>query len=73
MTAQGGPQKTDAPSKGTPEWAVFLSCFGVYPVKQGQEEAWREWMRLKGNGTLAQAWEIRDAIAGRDILALIAL
>lgn len=57
-----GPKKTDSPSKGNPEWRAFLSCWEVYPVKQGQEDAWREWMRLKQNGTLAQAWEIRDAI-----------
>lgn len=58
----GGPKKTDCPSKGHPEWKAFLSCYAVYPVQQGQEEAWREWMRLKRNGTLAAAWEIRDAI-----------
>lgn len=57
-----GPKKTDSPSKGTPEWRAFLSCWEVYPVKQAQEDAWREWMRLKQNRTLAQAWEIRDAI-----------
>lgn len=60
--AQGRPKKTDCPSKGTPEWRAFLSCWQVYPVKKGQEEAWREWMRLKQNGTLALAWEIREAI-----------
>ena len=47
-----GPARTDAPGKGTPEWTAFLSCWDVYPVRQGQEEAWREWMRLKRNGTL---------------------
>ena len=57
-----GPARTDAPSKGTPEWTAFLSCWDVYPVKQGQEEAWREWMRLKRNGTLEAAWVIREAI-----------
>lgn len=57
-----GPARTDAPSKGTPEWTAFLSCWDVYPVRQGQEDAWREWMRLKRNGTLEAAWVIREAI-----------
>lgn len=58
-----GPAKTDAPSKGHPEWAAFLSCWELWPVKQGQEEAWREWMRLHANGTLAPSYVIREAIA----------
>lgn len=58
-----GPAKTDAPSKGHPEWRAFLSCWELWPVKQGQEEAWREWMRLHGNGTLAPCYAIREAIA----------
>lgn len=57
------PAKTDAPSKGHPEWTAFLSCWELWPVKQGQEEAWREWMRLHGNGTLAPSYAIREAIA----------
>ena len=57
------PAKTDAPSKGHPEWRAFLSCWELWPVKQGQEEAWREWMRLHGNGTLAPCYAIREAIA----------
>ncbi len=57
-----GPAKTDAPSRGHPQWPAFLSCFDVYPVQQGQEAAWREWMRLHGNGTLAPAFVIREAI-----------
>ncbi|WP_346667696.1 hypothetical protein [uncultured Desulfovibrio sp.] len=57
-----GPARTDAPGKGTPEWTAFLSCWDVYPVRQGQEEAWREWMRLKRNGTLEAAFVIREAI-----------
>ena len=57
-----GPKKTDSPSKGTPEWSVFLSCWEIFPVHQGQEDAWREWMRLKENGVLEPAWVIRDAI-----------
>ena len=54
--------KTDAPSKGNPQWPGFLSCWEVYPVKQGKEAAWREWMRLHENGTLAPAYAIREAI-----------
>lgn len=57
------PAKTDAPSKGHPEWPVFLSCWELWPVQQGQEEAWREWMRLHANGTLAPSYAIREAIA----------
>lgn len=57
-----GPAKTDAPSKGSPQWPAFLTCWQVYPVQQGQEAAWREWMRLHRNGTLAPAFVIREAI-----------
>lgn len=57
-----GPPRTDCPSKGHPQWPAFLSCFQVYPVKQGEEEAWREWMRLYNNGTLEQPHVIRDKI-----------
>lgn len=57
-----GPPRTDCPSKGHPQWPAFLSCFQVYPVKQGEEEAWREWMRLHNNGTLEQPHVIRDKI-----------
>lgn len=55
--------KTDAPSKGHPEWRAFLSCWELWPVKQGQEEAWCEWMRLHNNGTLAPCYVIRESIA----------
>lgn len=58
-----GPVKTDAPSKGHPEWRAFLSCWDLWPVKQGQEDAWREWMRLHANGTLAPCYVIRESIA----------
>lgn len=58
-----GPVKTDAPSKGHPEWRAFLSCWELWPVKQGQEEAWCEWMRLHNNGTLAPCYVIREAIS----------
>lgn len=61
-TMRDGPKKTDCPSKGHPQRAGFMTCWQVYPVKQAEEEAWREWMRLFEAGTLAQAWEIRDAI-----------
>lgn len=63
LAGRDAPAKTDAPSKGHPEWPVFLSCWELWPVKQGQEEAWREWMRLHGNGTLAPSYVIREAIA----------
>ena len=39
-----------------------MSCYQVYPVQQGQEAAWREWMRLHGNGTLPDVYAVRDAI-----------
>ena len=61
-TVSSMPKRTDCPSKGNPQWQCFLSCWQVYPVKQGQEAAWREWMRLHGNGTLAEPYVIRDAI-----------
>lgn len=61
-TVSGMPKRTDCPSKGNPQWQGFLSCWQVYPVQQGKEAAWREWMRLHGNGTLAEAYAIRDAI-----------
>lgn len=61
-TTQGVPKRTDCPSKGNPQWPAFYSCWQVYPVKQGQEAAWCEWMRLHGNGTLAEPYAIRDAI-----------
>lgn len=57
-----GPKRTDCPSKGHPQWRAFQSCWQVYPVQQGKEAAWCEWMRLHGNGTLAEAYAIRDAI-----------
>ena len=60
--AQGVPKRTDCPSKGNPQWAAFSSCWQVYPVQQGKEAAWCEWMRLHGNGTLADSYAIRDAI-----------
>lgn len=54
--------RTDAPSKGHPQWSAFLACWDVYPVKQGREAAWREWMRLQDNRTLAPGYVIREAI-----------
>lgn len=61
-TVSSMPKRTDCPSKGNPQWQCFLSCWQVYPVKQGQEAAWREWMRLHANGTMAESYVIRDAI-----------
>ncbi|MDY0258486.1 MAG: hypothetical protein RBR41_02320 [Desulfovibrio sp.] len=57
-----GPKRTDCPSKGHPQWRAFMSCWQVYPVQQGQEAAWREWMRLHCNGTLPDVYAVRDAI-----------
>ncbi len=57
-----GPKRTDSPSKGHPQWGAFMSCWQVYPVQQSQEAAWREWMRLHGNGTLPDVYAVRDAI-----------
>ena len=57
-----GPPRTDCPGKRQPQRAAFLSGWQVYPVKQGEEEAWREWMRLYANGTLEQPHVIRDKI-----------
>lgn len=61
-TVSSMPKRTDCPSKGNPQWQCFLSCWQVYPVKQKQEKAWCEWMRLHANGTLAEPYAIRDAI-----------
>lgn len=61
-TVSSMPKRTDCPGKGNPQWTAFSSCWQVYPVQQGKEAAWREWMRLHGNGTLAEAYAIRDAI-----------
>ena len=55
-------KRIDCPSKNTPEWTAFLSCWNLYPVQQSQEQAWREWTRLKANGTLEQAYIIRESI-----------
>lgn len=57
-----GPKKTDCPSLGRPSRHGFMACWQVYPIQQGQEEAWREWCRLEDNGTLEEAWAIRDKI-----------
>jgi hypothetical protein len=60
--ADSRPKKTDCPSKGHPQWPAFCSCYDIFPVQQGKEDAWREWMRLFENGTLEQSFVIRDAI-----------
>lgn len=59
---RSGPKKTDSPTKARPSRQGFMACWQVYPVKQGQEEAWREWCRLEDNGTLEEPWVIREAI-----------
>ncbi|WP_243546186.1 hypothetical protein [Pseudodesulfovibrio tunisiensis] len=56
------PVKTDSPSKGRPSRQGFLACWQVYPLKQGEEAAWREWCRLEDNGTLEEPWAIREHI-----------
>lgn len=61
-TVSSMPKRTDCPSKGNPQWPAFSSCWQVYPVQQGKEAAWREWMRLHDNGTLAEPYAIRDAV-----------
>lgn len=61
-TVSSMPKRTDCPSKGSPQWPAFSSCWQVYPVQQGKEAAWREWMRLHDNGTLTEPYAIRDAI-----------
>ncbi|MDD2966625.1 MAG: hypothetical protein PHN64_03900 [Desulfovibrionaceae bacterium] len=59
---QDSPQRTDSPSKGNGQHGAFKSCFAVYPVQQGEEDAWREWCRLSKNGTLAECSVVYDAI-----------
>ena len=56
------PKKLDSPSKGTPEYRAFMSCWEIYPVRQGHEDAWREWMRLTDNGTIEPSWVRRCGI-----------
>ncbi len=48
-----GPVKTDAPSKGHPEWRAFLSCWDLWPVKQGQEEPYMQ--PGQGSGAVAMS------------------
>lgn len=57
-----GPKKTDCPSKSNPSRQGFMACWEVYPVKQGEEDAWREWCRLESNGTLESSFAIHDRI-----------
>lgn len=59
---RSGPKNLDCPSKGRPSRRGFMSCWQVYPLKQGEEAAWREWCRLEDNGTLEEAWAIREKI-----------
>lgn len=57
-----GPKKLDCPSKSRPSRMGFMTCFQVYPIQQGEEEAWCEWCRLEDNGTLEESFVIRDNI-----------
>ena len=61
--------RTNPRARGTnPRAGGDASCAGGETGSKampdcGQEEAWREWMRLHGNGTLAPCYAIREAIA----------
>ncbi|OEU70144.1 MAG: hypothetical protein BA863_05120 [Desulfovibrio sp. S3730MH75] len=57
-----GPKKTDCPSKSNPSRQGFMACWNVYPVQQGEEDAWQEWCRLERNGTLEASFAIQDKI-----------
>ena len=61
-TPDSVPKKLDCPSKGRASRSAFMVCWDIYPVKQNQEAAWREWCRLEDNGTLADSWIIQDRI-----------
>ncbi len=54
----------DGLPEGHPQRSGFLSCWAAYPVQQGQEDAWREWLRL---------WECRALPDPRAVLGAIRL
>lgn len=56
------PRRTDSPSKSSPQWQAFCSCWNIYPRRDGREPAWCEWMRLHENRTLEASHVIRDSI-----------
>lgn len=59
---RSGPENTGLPSRARSSRQGFLSCWKIYPVKQGHDEAWREWCRMEGCGILASPSVIRDAV-----------
>lgn len=63
-SGQDGKPKIDHPAHGgrPQSYGAFKACYGLYPIKQAEEDAWREWCRLEDNGTLAPHFEIREAI-----------
>lgn len=59
---QPGPKHTDCPSKSRPSYQGFKSCWQVYPLKQDEEAAWKEWCRLEDKRLLPDSWMVREAI-----------
>ena len=45
-----------------PQRAAFLSCWEAYPVRQSEEDAWREWLRLWECRALPEPCAVREAI-----------
>ena len=45
-----------------PQRAAFLSCWEAYPVRQGEGDAWREWLRLWECRALPGPRAVREAI-----------
>lgn len=56
--------KIDRPAHGDrpQSYGAFQACYELYPIHQAREDAWCEWCRLEDNGTLAEHFEIREAI-----------
>lgn len=48
--------------EGHPQREGFLSCWSAYPVQQGREDAWREWLRLWERRALPEPCAVREAI-----------
>lgn len=55
-------EREELTGRAHPQWVAFISCWQVYPVQQGREEAWREWFRLYERRVLPEPWEVRDSI-----------
>lgn len=45
-----------------PQRAAFLSCWEAYPVRQSEEDAWCEWLRLWECRALPEPRAVREAI-----------